>query len=207
MRRLTHLVLVPLLAAIIATSLASSPSQACNRSLPEDLNGDGKVDMNDVLIVVEAFGSYPGCQHWNLQADIDTDGRIDMRDIGRIVLKLGVCVPKFSTVITIYPRTLNLKSHGRWITVYIKFLEDCNIGNIDISTLRLNGTVPVESRPMSVWNNTLMVKFDRAALESYISNSISLNGRFTKVALTVSGKLEDGTAFTGTDSITAIMQR
>jgi len=51
-----------------------------------DINEDDKVDMSDIYIVIQAFGSYPGHPRWNPVADIDQNGAIDMRDI-YIVLK------------------------------------------------------------------------------------------------------------------------
>jgi hypothetical protein len=46
----------------------------------EDLNGDGKININDVAIWGMAFGSYPGHPRWNPAADINGDGKADMID-------------------------------------------------------------------------------------------------------------------------------
>ncbi len=206
MRPLSHLVLVPLLAAVITISLGLPLSLACNGSLPEDLNGDGKVDMLDIRIVGDAFGSYPGHPRWNPIADIIADEKIDMLDLLKVAQKIGDDPPKLPITVEIHPVSLNLMSQGRWITVYTSLPENYSISNIDISTLKLNDTVSPESRPMSFLNNTMMMKFDRAVVEAYILNATDSSGRFVEVALTVSGKLEDGTEFIGTDLITAIVQ-
>ncbi len=50
-----------------------------------DLNGDGMVDMKDVLTGMIAFWSYPGRAKWNPYADLNRDGRVDMRDIVAIL--------------------------------------------------------------------------------------------------------------------------
>lgn len=50
-----------------------------------DVNGDGKVDMNDIAIAALAFGSRPGHSRWDSRADIVYDNRIDMKDMIFIV--------------------------------------------------------------------------------------------------------------------------
>lgn len=55
----------------------------------EDLNYDGKVDMQDLYIVIQAFGSYPGHPQWNPIADINEDNTVDTRDIYLIITNFG----------------------------------------------------------------------------------------------------------------------
>jgi hypothetical protein len=54
-----------------------------------DLDGDGRVTMNDVFIVLDAFGSTPGKPNWDPIADINTDGRVDMTDIFVVLDNFG----------------------------------------------------------------------------------------------------------------------
>lgn len=200
--RLSRFWLVSFLATILFVSLTIVLSKAfCKDNLLEDVNGDGKVDMLDFFMAVESFGSYPDHLLWNPNADINSDGIVELFDLYLISLKFG-CF-QLSSAVDIHPKTLNLKSQGRWITVYMEFLEDCNITEIDLSTLKLNETISAEIKPVNFENNTLMVKFSRAALESYIMDETNLNNKFTKVTLTVSGEL-DGTSFSASDSIIAI---
>ena len=49
-------------------------------STKEDLNSDGKVNIEDVAIWGLAFGSSPGHPRWNPIADMNGDGKIDMID-------------------------------------------------------------------------------------------------------------------------------
>jgi hypothetical protein len=46
-----------------------------------DVNGDGKVDMLDVSIIIDAFLSSPGQPNWYSNADTNNDNSIDMADI------------------------------------------------------------------------------------------------------------------------------
>jgi len=49
-------------------------------TLRGDLNGDGKVDIFDALILAMAFGTSPGQPNWNSVADIKQDDTIDILD-------------------------------------------------------------------------------------------------------------------------------
>jgi hypothetical protein len=54
-----------------------------------DLNGDGKVDIQDLAMASAAFGSYPGHPRWDPRADINKDNRIDIQDIARVSANFG----------------------------------------------------------------------------------------------------------------------
>jgi parallel beta-helix repeat protein len=111
------------------------------------------------------------------------------------------CVP---AMVNVEPDTLNLKSKGKWITAYIELPEGYNIRDIDISSILLNGTIPVDMSPTAVGDYDsdgtpdLMVKFNRTAVcQLILSKGVMLGN----VTLTVSGKLYDGTEFEGSDTI------
>jgi len=115
--------------------------------------------------------------------------------------------------VDIDPDTLSLRSEGKWITAYVQLPEGYDPADIDASTILLDGTIsPVldpeygfvtnPSEYLVDHNNDgileRMVKFDRATVESLIYNQ---GIRYGNVALTLTGKLLDGTPFEGTDSI------
>jgi len=56
-----------------------------------DVNGDGKVSMEDILLTVGSFGSYPAHPRWLFDADLDQDERITMSDIVLVLLNFGSC--------------------------------------------------------------------------------------------------------------------
>lgn len=59
-----------------------------------DLNGDGVVDIFDIVIVALAFGStFSGDPNWNPVADINGDGIIDIFDIVIVALHFGEIDP------------------------------------------------------------------------------------------------------------------
>jgi hypothetical protein len=51
-----------------------------------DINGDGKVDINDLIAWDAAYNSHPGDPNWNPQADINGDGIVDQLD-GQLIIQ------------------------------------------------------------------------------------------------------------------------
>ena len=115
-------------------------------------------------------------------------------------------------VLDIKPSTLNLGDRGQWLTAYIELPEGYDPGNINASTILLNGTIaPVLDEKYDFVTNQSeylqdfdgdgsterMVKFDREVVLLYIINQ---RRAFENVALTLGGRLTDGTAFQGEDS-------
>jgi nitrous oxidase accessory protein NosD len=49
--------------------------------LSGDINGDGTVDLKDLILLVCAYGSTPGCINWDANADLDGDGRVSLTDL------------------------------------------------------------------------------------------------------------------------------
>ena len=129
--------------------------------------------------------------------------------------------PVITATIDIDPDTLNLKSNGKWITAYIELPEGYNVADINRTTILLNDTIPVDSfwtdKPLESVigdydNDTipdLMVKFERARVISYILANINktklFEEKFMRVTLTITGKLNDGIPFQGSDIITIVM--
>ena len=211
MPRLSRLLLVHCLNAIIVVSLAvSSLSYVawCGDILPEDLNGDGKVDIDDVLILAAAYGSYPGHTCWNPSADIIDDEQIDIFDAVAVIAKLGVNVspPQISATVRFLPKTLNLKSEGRWITAYIELPEGRNLRDIDIRTVMLNNTVPVDltwSIEVGDYDNDnisdLMLVFNRTEVVEYV---LSKGLAYGDVTLALTGDFRKIGSFEGSDVVT-----
>jgi hypothetical protein len=109
------------------------------------------------------------------------------------------------------PDTLNLKSKGQWVTVYIEFPTGYNVNEIDVSTVILANTVKVDlSAPSAIgdYNNNsipdLMVKFNRAKVTEYI---LSKGIGQENIILTVSGMLLNEMSFTGSDIVRVIMPK
>lgn len=125
--------------------------------------------------------------------------------------------------VTIEPETLNLNSNGQWVTAYIELpvCLNCDVANIDASTVNLNDTIPAVTDPQYSFVTDpdeyltdhdgdgiqeRMVKFNRAAVIEYLE-TIDFEGETGSdkiVELTVTGKLFDETAFEGCDTVRVI---
>jgi hypothetical protein len=117
-----------------------------------------------------------------------------------------VALPVCAAVADLDPKTLNRKSNGNWVTVYLEF-RGCRCGpaSVELPTLRLWARTPVTSSriavapgaPASVGDADrdgvpdLMIKFDRAVVSSWFQAP----GQAT---FAIQGNFKDGTLFRGT---------
>jgi len=153
---------------------------------------------------VGVSGSGDGEFHYVGGGAVDSSGNLYIADhYGNRVQKFTPVVEVIEVAIDIKPDTLNLKSKGKWITCYIELPEGHNVDDIDISTILLNDQVPAESHPTGIGDNDndgvpdLMVKFDRSAVQQILQAS-------DDVEIVVTGELNDGTPFEGSDMIRVI---
>jgi hypothetical protein len=56
---------------------------------PEDLNGDGQVDLADLTILLAAYGACTGDPNYNPVADIDDSGCVDLADLNQLLAAYG----------------------------------------------------------------------------------------------------------------------
>jgi len=75
-------------------AIASSAPMAITlvNQLLGDLNGDGKVNIQDVTIVALAYGTKSGGPNWNALADLDNNGRINIIDMVMVAREFGKVV-------------------------------------------------------------------------------------------------------------------
>ena len=104
--------------------------------------------------------------------------------------------------INVDPNVLNLKSKGKWITVYITLTKGYNVNNIVMNSVILNDLIPAapkfEIRDINNDNCLeLMVKFNRILVQNVVEPQ-----EFCTIIIT--GKLIDGKNFKGTDIIKLI---
>jgi len=84
-RRIGFLILL-CIAVIILFLLLNKPQP---QRKPYDLNGDGKIDIEDLEALKQHFGSYPGHPRWNENCDLNHDGIIDLQDAYLLAEKFG----------------------------------------------------------------------------------------------------------------------
>lgn len=117
---------------------------------------------------------------------------------------------KTSVSVEIDPDTLNLGMYGKWITVYIGEPDGYGVGDIDIGTVKLEGVLSAELWDLQ--DDKLIMKFNADDVIGLIWLKISHMGApmqimpedSVPVDLTVTGELNDGTTFEGSDEILVI---
>jgi hypothetical protein len=78
-------------------TLPEDPTQGDNEFVDDkvkinmfaDINGDGKIDIKDVVLLTKAFGTYPGLPRWNPDADLNNDGKISIIDLVHVMKNFG----------------------------------------------------------------------------------------------------------------------
>jgi subtilase family serine protease/flagellar hook assembly protein FlgD/WD40 repeat protein len=79
-----------------------------------------------------------------------------------------ITVPSPALTAWFTPRTLKKSASGQWVQVKLSF-EDCGrAGDIDTTSIRLNGVVPVARVVSRPGDYDLIVKFDRAAVAAIL---------------------------------------
>jgi len=134
-----------------------------------------------------------------VQVDYDGDGEFEETITTDNKLTGDEFILQTNTLIDFDPDTLNLKSKGKFVTVYIELPEGYDIGQIDISTILLNDSVSPLAKPIEIGDydkdgiTDLMVKFDRAAVQGMLTLG-------EQVEITISGEVA-GIVFEGHDNI------
>jgi len=54
-----------------------------------DINGDGIVDIKDLVLFIKTFGSYPTHPRWNPEADLNDDYKVDIKDLVLVIKHFG----------------------------------------------------------------------------------------------------------------------
>jgi hypothetical protein len=58
-------------------------------TIPGDINGDGKVNLSDLVTLAVAYGSTPGSPKWKPTADLSGNGKVDLADLVLLATHYG----------------------------------------------------------------------------------------------------------------------
>jgi hypothetical protein len=125
------------------------------------------------------------------------DGNLD----GVARCDVGAYEAGIVATVDITPTTLSLQSKGTWMNAYIELPSGYNVGAIDLSSVRLQGSIPAANQVAKVADHDkdgipdILVQFSQQAL---IAQLTYVRG---EVTLLLTGRLRDGTPFQGTDTI------
>lgn len=149
---------------------------------------------------------------WLLEAVPLPEGEVEWREIPCLIENgyfnnLGALV--ISVTVDVDPNTLNCKSKGRCITAHIELPEGYEPSDIDVNSIMLNHTIPVDTKARAAVGDydsdgisDLIVKFDRAAVIELLG-AIDYPDDTVKsslVTVQVTGEVA-GTTFEGSDKI------
>jgi hypothetical protein len=174
-----------------------------------DFESDGIVDSSGVTVAY-AFPS-PGTYGITLNVT-------DSQGLWNTEAHPTEIIARAHASVDIAPDSLNLKSNGNWITCYIELPAGYYVGDINVPSLMLNGTISVDPLAPSTigdYDNDgipdLMVKFSRDAVISYVLANIDVTQLAQKgsmtTTLTITGNLNDGTPLQGSDTIKIILPK
>ena len=186
----------------------------------------GGYDSSAHLATVEAYD--PATNTWTTEVPMPTaralpavgavnnklyaiGGTIVPGDLGSAINE--AFTPDISALIDIEPDTINKKSHGKWITVYITLPDGLDVGTIDTSSIAITSLTGETCDPEYIQEADpnfapqvgdrdedgildLTVKFDRQVLLANLC--------LDDVSITIEGELTTGEPFTGSDSIRII---
>lgn len=103
------------------------------------------------------------------------------------------------------PDTLNLKSEGKWITVYIELPvgHGYDVSDINLARTFLEGLLDVQHS--DIQDGVMMVKFDMQDLIIFLESVVGVIPP-DDVPLTITGELKDGRRFEGSDIVRVIKE-
>jgi len=108
---------------ILAGSGPTPKDISLYRLLPVDVTGNGKVDVNDLVVVARSYGKNVSAIT-NRKADINGDGKVDVDDILAVIEAIDAAAAPALTQKDIKPGSLQASDVRRWI-------RDAKAANVD----------------------------------------------------------------------------
>jgi len=167
---------------------------------------DWVVNETDLILFDRAYVTNNVTNTWgvdrglfNLDCDFDDDGDVDPTDFW--ILAQYYSGAALLAVVGIQPTTLNLKSSGAYISVYIEFPDYPFLNNLDIdlTTVRLEGVGAID---FIAWHK---VRFDRAMVREALTHMIDYDSglKYYDLELTIVGRVS-AIPFEGSGMMTVI---
>jgi hypothetical protein len=130
------------------------------------------------------------------ETDLDGKPRIlDGNNDASAVVDMGAYEYRFtiSAEARIVPQTINLASKGNWITSYIWLPEEYDVTDIDPNSVLLEDEIKPEQFSVDEQAQVATARFSREDVQAILE--------IGDINLKITGRLNDGTVFDGTDTI------
>ncbi len=144
-------------------------------------------------IAITSFTRPDGITYTIDMVDVDIDGNTRPEGEGHDIGAYEFYLPIIEVPINLDPDTLNLKSNGNWITVYITLPSEYDPNDVLLPSVLINSTIPADRS--DIQDGVLMIKFNRDLLANYLAGEDGL------VQLTVTGEIYRQAIFKGDDQI------
>ena len=160
--------------------------------IPQNISGTTSVLLNTALTDNTTY-------QWRARA-YDGDRYGAWMDVASF--SIHIPVTSITATIDFDPNTLNKKSKGTWVVVYIELPSGYNVSGINISSVRFEGIIPAESWPYALGDYDkdgipdLMVKFNRDDVINILPNGDNIPVHVTGIV--------GSTTFEGVDRIRVI---
>ncbi|MDH4240302.1 MAG: right-handed parallel beta-helix repeat-containing protein [Phycisphaerae bacterium] len=162
---------------------------------PDDISDDFWVDGDYHLLLSSPCIDTGDPNYIPEPNETDLDGKPRVIG-GRIDMGAYEYSPPIQADIRIIPRTINLRSKGQWIAVFLRLPEEYDVSDVDPNSIFLEN----EIRPDRFWlteeGDVAIAKFSREDVQAILD--------IGDVELTITGRLTDGAVFEGTDTIKVI---
>jgi hypothetical protein len=139
-------------------------------------------------------------EHQDVCYTMSKNGYVTSIRISLVLVDTNIWEPSLVPAdVMIFPRALNVMSRGRWVYAIVVLPKNC--AHVDASSIVLNGTIYADK---VFGRRCLLVRFDRKEVVALILSTRHGNCRFGTVTLTITGQLENGETFQGSDTIKII---
>jgi hypothetical protein len=165
-----------------------------NNSFETDAGAQAVLDVNYAYL--ESLGLLADNTYTIHLKVTDSESQSDIADSTLTIISL----PVIEAAVEIMPNTLNLKSKGKWITCHIWLPEGYDVADVNSYSVILEDEIEAEWIWFDQDQQVVMAKFSRPALQQILLDLETP----TYVELLVSGQLNDGNLFEGTDTIRLI---
>ena len=108
---------------------------------------------------------------------------------------MTAAIPK-EVLMIVTPKTINLKNKGQFINVKV-FFGNIQADDVNFASIKLLGSVSAQKIVVSSFLNNMTIKFDRSQVQALLTTGNS-------VEIVLTGKLNDGTVFTASDTVKVI---